>query len=91
MNVQKLFLALKEDNQNSALGIICGELEAQGYTVKLDGKEVTSDEVYEGKYADFEETMEPLNVALYRKEILEQEFAIEFIDYHEIAIKPKVG
>ena len=45
MNVQKIFDRLHEDKKDSELGIICGELEEQGYKVALDGREVTSAEI----------------------------------------------
>ena len=49
MNIEKIFSALKEDEMNSALGIICSELESQGYKIEIEGIEVTSDEVFENK------------------------------------------
>jgi hypothetical protein len=64
-------------------------LEAQGYKVSIAGKYVDSEDIFHGKHADLEKTMEPLNISLYRKDVLEQEFSIEFTEYHEIAIKPK--
>jgi hypothetical protein len=90
MNIQKIFEALREDEQNSALGIICSELEAQGYRVAIAGKYVDSKDIFSGRHADIEKKMEPQNLSLYRKDLLEQEFSVEFTEYHEIAIKPKI-
>ena len=38
MNVQRIFDTLHEDQDSTALGIICGELEEQGYKVQIDGR-----------------------------------------------------
>jgi len=89
MNVQKIFDVLKEDDKNSALGIICSELEKQGYTVKIDGKPVTGGEVFNGKFQEVENSMNPLKISLFKSGSLEQEFVIEFTDYHEFIIKQK--
>ena len=87
MNIEKIFSALKEDEMNSALGIICSELESQGYKIEIEGIEVTSDEVFENKLAPLEEVAEPLNVKLFRDNKEEQKFSIKFTEYHEIAIE----
>ena len=87
MNVQKIFEALEEDSQNSALGIICGELEAQGYTVRLGGVPVTSAGFYNGKHDEMEKKLGDLEFSLFVKSSLEQKFTIKFIEFHEIVIK----
>lgn len=87
MNVQKIFEALEEDSQNSALGIICGELEAQGYAVKIDGVPVSSAGFYEGKHTELENKLGELEFSLFVKSSLEQKFNIEFTEFHEIVIK----
>ena len=89
MNVQKIFDALQWDTQNSALGIICGELEAQGYSVTIDGQNVSSGSFFNGRQASLERRITPLDFALFRDGVLEQEFTIEFFDFHGVAIKPK--
>ena len=88
MNVQKIFEALEEDSQNSALGIICGELEAQGYEVSINRRKVKSEGFFEGEYADLEEQLNDLIFSLSKQGTIEQRFAINFTEYHEIAIKP---
>ncbi len=87
MNVQKIFEALEEDSQNSALGIICGELEAQGYAVKIDGASVTSLGFYNGKHSEIEKKLGEFEFSLYVNGILEQKFTVEFTEFHEILIK----
>ena len=87
MNIQRIFEALEEDSQNSALGIICTELEAQGYTVQMNDIPVNSERFFEGDFTDIEKDNNPVNVKIFREAKFEQTFSIEFIDFHEIAIK----
>jgi hypothetical protein len=89
MNVQKLFDALRQDQNNSALGIICSELETQGYKVAIDGVKVNSDGFFNEKYPEIEKKMKPLKISLFREGTFEQEFIIEFTDFHEFIIKQK--
>jgi len=91
MNIQKIFEALKEDEQNSALGIICGELESQGYTVAIDGVPVTSSGFYNSEFPHIEKKMEMLDIAIFKGGDIEQEFSLEFIDFHEIVLKRKTS
>ena len=90
MNVQKIFDMLHEDQDNTALGIICGELEEQGYNVQIDGRKVNSAEIFDGDHKDLEDKLGPLNVSLYKDGSLEQEFTLEFVDYHEVVIERKI-
>ncbi len=90
MNVQKIFNMLQEDQDSTALGIICAELEEQGYKVVIDDQDVNSADVYDGRHKEIEEKLGPLNVALYKDGSLEQEFALEFIDAHEVVIERKI-
>ena len=89
MNIQRIFDELELDQQNSALGIICRELETQGYTVAINGIKVSSDGFFNGDNLEIEQKIEPLNMSLFRGDQLEQEFAVEFIDFHEIIIRTK--
>jgi hypothetical protein len=61
MNVQKIFDVLHGDQDNTALGLIRGELEEQGYKVQIDGREVTSAEIFDGDHKDLEDTLKNLN------------------------------
>ena len=90
VNVQKIFDMLQEDQEGTALGIICAELEEQGYTVRLDGQDVNSADVYDGRHKDLEDKLGPLNMALYKDGSLEQEFSLEFVDSHEVVIERKI-
>jgi GrpB-like predicted nucleotidyltransferase (UPF0157 family) len=90
MNVQKIFDSLQEDKKSPALGIICGELEEQGYKVQLDGQEVTSAGIFDCDHEDLEDKVGPLNVSLYKDGSLEQEFTLEFVDDHEVVIERKI-
>ena len=89
MNIQRIFDELELDQLNSALGIICRELETQGYSVAIDGVKVSSDGFFNGDNMEIEQKLEPLNMSLFKGDELEQEFAVEFIDLHEIIIKRK--
>lgn len=88
MNVQEIFNALALDDENSALGIICTELENQGYAVAINGMNVTGEKFFDGEYSDIEESLEPLKITLLKDGKIEQEFMIEFIEFHDIVIKP---
>jgi hypothetical protein len=90
MNVQKIFDILQEDQDSPPLGIICAELEEQGYKVQIDSRDVNSADVYDGRQKDLEEKLGPLNVALYKDGSLEQEFSLEFIDDREVVIERKI-
>ena len=89
MNVQKIFDMLQEDQDSTALGIICAELEEQGYKVWVDGKDVNSADIYDGRHKDLEDRLGTLNISLYRDGAMEQEFSLEFVDDHEVVIEQK--
>ena len=94
MNVQKVFQALKSDDENSVLGKICAELERQGYIVAIDGDQVTSDEFLKGKNKEIEKKKGPFDITLMittrmQKLKIEQQFCIEWTDSHELIIKQK--
>lgn len=87
MNIEKIYLALDEDQMNSALGIICSELEFQGYEIEIEDIRVTSEEIFENKLPSLEEVAEPLNIKLFKLGQEEQKFSIYFIDYHKVEFK----
>lgn len=89
MNIQKIFNALQDDDDNSGLGIICNELEIQGYSVKIDNIPVKANEIFEGKHENLENKLGLLYVVLIKNAQVEQEFSIEFIEFHEIIFKQK--
>lgn len=87
MNTEKIFQALEDDSENSAHGIICQELESQGYRLKMNGIDVDSDGFFEGAYKEIEKDINPIKITLFKGGIKEQEFSIEFIEFHEIIIR----
>ena len=72
------------------MGIICAELEEQEYKVRVDGQEVNSANVFDGRHKDLEDKIWPLNVALFKDGVWEQEFSLEFLDPHEVVIERKI-
>ncbi len=87
MNIEKIFLALSEDEMNSALGIICSELESQGYKIEIEGMEITSDEIFENKFTSLEVVNESLNINLFKEGKSEQKFSITFTNYHKVSFQ----
>jgi hypothetical protein len=51
MNIQKVFEALDEDQDNSAIGIICAALERQGYKVRIERMGVALRDIFDGACA----------------------------------------
>jgi len=89
MNIQKTFDALQEDMDNSALGVICSELETQGYSVRIDNVPVKAEDIFEGKHQNIENKIGLLDFTLLKGSVVEQNFSIEFIEFHEIVLKRK--
>ena len=89
MNIEKVFDSLNNDEMNSSLGIICSDLEQQGYNVRINDIEVSSHEFFDGRLESLEQSSDAFNIALYKNGNLEQEFSIHFTDYHEIILKSK--
>ena len=87
MNIQKIFDALEEDEMNSALGIICAELESQGFDVEIENIAVTAKGIFDNKFPSLEEIPEPLNIKLILDGVKQQEFSMEFADYHDVVLK----
>lgn len=91
MNLEKIFIALDKNEMNSALGIICAELELQGYEIEIENIKVTADEIFENKLPSLEEVAEPLNIKLFNQARVVQKFSIGFVDYHQIAFKEYIS
>ena len=87
MNIEKIFSALNKDQMNSTLGIICAELESQGYEIEIEGIQVTANEIFGNKVPSLEEVTEPLNIKLYKNGSVEQKFSIKFVEYHKIVFQ----
>lgn len=86
MNVQMLFEAAKNDEMNSALGVIVSELEKQGYRVLAENKEVSAVSIFDGEQEDLE-NRSSINLKLYKGDDIVQSFVVEFLEYHEFIIK----
>ena len=87
MNIEKVYTALQEDQMNTGLGIVCAEFETQGYEVEIEGLQVTAKEIFGNKFPSLEEVLIPLNIKLLKNGISEQQFSIEFVDYHKIIFR----
>jgi len=87
MNIEKIFNALESDEMNSALGIICRELEGQGYKVKIEDIEVTSEEIFNGKAEYLEQYPDRYKVEAKSLEGEKQKFYLRFTDYHKFIIE----
>lgn len=88
MNIEKIFKALEEDSNNSALGIICQQLEKQGYIVSINEEAVSSEGIFEERHPELE-SLSQVDISLKRGKKMEQSFSIEFTDFHEIVIMKK--
>jgi hypothetical protein len=90
MNIQKIFNVLQEEQDNTVLGLICAELEDQRYTVQVDGRNVNSADIFDGRHKDLEDKPGSLDISLYRDGSLDQEFSLEFVDDREVVIERKI-
>lgn len=91
MNIEKIYSALETDQMNSGIGIVCLELENQGYEVEIENILVSSAEIFENRFPSLEEVAEPLNLALFKNGMEAQKFSINFIDYHKIIFRKWEG
>lgn len=87
MNIEKIFTAFNKDPMNSALGIICSELESQGYEIEIEDIKVRSDDIFQNKVPSLEEVTDPLNIKLYKNGSVEQKFSIKFVEYHQVVFQ----
>lgn len=87
MNIQKVFDTLQDDMDNSGLGIICCELEMQGFSVYIDNIPVKTDDIFEDKHVDLENKMGLLDFIILKDDKVVREFSIDFVDFHQIVLK----
>jgi len=87
MNIQKIFDALDEDSQNSTLGILCSELESQGYSVSIEDMPVTFEGIFENLFPEMENKQGLITFSHYKNKEFVQKFGIEFVEYHEVALR----
>jgi hypothetical protein len=85
MNISKIYQALKDDEMNSSLGIIIHEIESQGYKVRVNGKEITSNEIFEDLHPDLE-SLQRINIAVYSESSDEHIYSLQFLEYHQVSI-----
>ncbi len=88
MNIQKVFEAVEKDDMNSPLVSICSEFEKQGYKVKIEGVEVSSDELDSGLFNDLEQYSTDINFELIKEGKSSQRFKLVYTDYHKFNIQP---
>ncbi len=83
MNVQKIFDAVEADEMNSPLHSIIYELEKQNYMVRLEGLDVTAEEMEARLFEDLERATNVFEIELARNSEPAQKFKIVFTDYHK--------
>jgi hypothetical protein len=83
MNIEKIFSAVQNDEMNSALGTICLELENQGYKMKIEEIEISSEEIFNGKAEYLEQYPYRYNFVIENRAGEKQRFAIRFTEYHK--------
>jgi len=88
MNIQKIFNAVDEDDMNSPLISVCNEFEKQGYKVKIEEVEVTSDEVDTGLFSDLERYSTDINFEILKAGESAQKFKLVYTDYHKFNFQP---
>jgi len=83
MNIEKIFTVVSEDEMNSSLAIIVWELEKQGYAVKLEGVDVTADDMENELFSDLERATNELTFELINGSETKQKFRLVFTGYHK--------
>ena len=83
MNLEKIYNAVKEDEMNSPLPTIVQELEMQGYKVKLEGLEVTANDLDADLFFDLEKATNEFVFEIEKTGEKNQRFKLVFTDYHE--------
>lgn len=86
MNIENIYTAVEEDEMNSPLITICGELVKQGYDVKVEGVEFTNDESCINLFSDLEFATNEINFVL-TKNNKRESFKLVFTDYHKFEIQ----
>ena len=83
MNIQKLFEVVEAEEMNYPLITIIFELERQGYKVKLEGVEVTTKDMFDKLFDDFEKATNKFKIELMKDSEPPQKFLLEFTDFHK--------
>lgn len=90
MNVEKLFDAVDFDAVNTPLGVICYELEQQGYKVRIEGIDIVSSDLHETIFSDLSESSDEFRIELLKDGLVEQKFKLVFTDSHRFSIHQAV-
>ena len=83
MNIEKIFNSVREDEMNSPLPSIIWELEKQGYTIKLEGVDVTAGDMEDKLFEDLERATNEYEIELFKETGSSQRFKLVFTDYHK--------
>lgn len=87
MNIQKIFDSVSGNEMNSPLHSVIWEFEQQGYNVKLEGIDVTADDMESDLFADLEKATNEFTFELFKENIKDQKFKILFYDYHQFSLQ----
>ncbi|OGU29444.1 MAG: hypothetical protein A2057_07750 [Ignavibacteria bacterium GWA2_35_9] len=87
MNIEKIYNAVDEDDMNSPLSSIVYELEKQGYIVKIEGVEVTANDMDNNLFTDLERATNEFEIELLKDSETEQRFKLSFSDYHKFSFQ----
>lgn len=87
MNIQKIFEAVEADEMNSPLHSIICELEKQNYKVKLEGLDVTAEEIETRLFEELERATNEFEIELVSNSEAVQKFKIVFTDYHKFNLQ----
>lgn len=88
MNIDRVFRAVDEEDMNSPLTSIVSEFEKQGYSVKLEGVEVTTDDMESDLFVDLERATNELTFELFKEDVKDQKFKLVFTEYHQFNFHP---
>ena len=88
MNIQKIFEAVGSDEMNSPLPTIVYELEKQGYKVRIEGFDVTTEDIKDKLFEDLERATNEYEIELLRNSESSQKFKLVFTDYHKFNFQP---
>lgn len=87
MNIQKIFEAVEADEMNSPLHSIIYELEKQNYRIKLEGLDVTTEEIETRLFEELERATNEFEIELLRNSETAQKFKVVFTDYHKFNLQ----
>ena len=87
MNIQKIYNAVDEDEMNSPLPAIVYELEQQGCKVKIEGLEVSAEDLVDDLFEDLERATNEVNLEVTDMNKNYQKFKLVFTDYHKFSFQ----